>query len=80
MNWTILKYFKPEVTDEEKLAGGSFKMGGQPGGLGMFGPMGSMGRGVGNSSMLHKAGNSQNPMLLKVSDCYVLEETLVKPP
>jgi len=41
-------------------------MGGQPGGMGMFGPMGSMGRGVGNSSMLHKAGNSQNPMLLKV--------------
>jgi len=80
INWTILQYFKPEGTDEEKLAGGSFKMGGQPGGLGMFGPMGSMGRGVGNSSMLHKAGNSQNPMLLKVSNSYDQEKTVSKPP
>lgn len=63
-----LQYFKPEGSDDEKLGGGGFKMGGQSGGMTMFGPMGSIGRGGPNSSLLHKAGNSQNPMLLKVNN------------
>lgn len=35
--------------------------------LGMFGAMSRAGGGAGNASLLQKAGNSQNPMLLKVS-------------
>lgn len=35
--------------------------------LGMFGAMSRTGGGAGNATLLQKAGNSQNPMLLKVS-------------
>lgn len=66
-----MQYFKQECGEDDKLnlgpiggPAGSYKMGGQASQLGMFGSLGRVGP---NASLLQKAGNSQNPMLLKVS-------------